>query len=167
MNERNPQAFTRFLRSLPAIQAHLLFGGGIVLFSYALIAGEGPEDTGQGLLFCIVGYPVVLVLLWYQQKSEGTMAVEEAIERETKPDKNRNKRIQYRRNSLLFAFVVSVSIIVAGFQGWLFDGFPAQYLGYVLLLFTGAGIGGVNIWYAGPLDPREDPPEKNVDESLI
>ena len=108
----------------------------------------------------------MLTLLWYQQKSEVTMVVEEAIERETEPEKNRNKRIQYRWYSLLFAFVVSISIIVAGFQGWLFDGFPAQYLGYVLLLFTGAGIGGVNIWYSGPLDPREDPPEEEVDEIL-
>ncbi|QDU15325.1 hypothetical protein CA11_31480 [Gimesia maris] len=54
MNESTPQSFGRFLRSLPAVQAHLLFGGGIVLFSYTLIAGEGPEDTGLGLLFCIV-----------------------------------------------------------------------------------------------------------------
>ena len=54
MNERAPQSFGRFLRSLPAVQAHLLFGGGIVLFSYTLIAGKGPEDTGLGLLFCIV-----------------------------------------------------------------------------------------------------------------
>ncbi|QDT91644.1 hypothetical protein Pan161_33060 [Gimesia algae] len=85
----DPQSLGRFLRSLPAIQVHLLFGSALVLLSNALIAGEGPEDTGQLLLFCIVGYPVVLALLWYQPKSEFTMAVEEANERETeKTDAN-------------------------------------------------------------------------------
>ncbi|HAW27981.1 hypothetical protein [Gimesia maris] len=56
----------------------------------------------------------MLALLWYQQKSEVTMAVEEAIERETEPEKNRRKRIRYRRLALFFTFVVSVSFIVAG-----------------------------------------------------
>tara|TARA_R110002096_G_C14572912_1_gene720732 strand:+ start:103 stop:384 length:282 start_codon:yes stop_codon:yes gene_type:complete len=71
---------------------------------------------------------------------------------------------------LLFLFAVSVSFIVVGLperlpiyytrfkwswtrysktghsQGWLIDGFPAQYLGYLLLLFTAAGFGGIYIW---------------------
>ena len=165
MKEMDPQSFGRFLRSWPAIEAHLLFGGGIVLFSYALLAGEGPEDTGLALLFCVVGYPIVLGLLWYQQKSEVRAELEEAIERETEPEKNRRKRIRYRRFALFFTFVISVSFIVSGFRGWLIDGFPAHYLGYLLMLFTAAGIGGINIWYGGPLDPRNDPPEEEVAEN--
>lgn len=119
------------------------------------------------------------------------MAVEEAIERETGPEKNRRKRIRYRRISLLFLFAVSVSIIVVGLQerlpiyytrfkwswtrysktghsqGWLIDGFPAQYLGYLLLLFTAAGFGGIYIWYGGPLDLRNDQMQENDAESQV
>ena len=33
----------------------------------------------------------------------------------------------------------------------------AHYLGGLILAVGLAGLGGVNIWHGGPLDPRNDP----------
>lgn len=62
------QSFSRFLRTQPAIQFHLLFGVSIVLLTIGLIAGGAPKDGKLALLFCVAAYPIVLGLLWCQYK---------------------------------------------------------------------------------------------------
>ncbi len=161
-----PQTFARFLRSLAAIQVHLLFGVAIVLLAVGLITGDAPKDGKLAILFCVVAYPVVLGLLWWQRKSEITTARKDAIEREDRPAEFTRKRNIYRMIVLAILFIVSAGLIVAGFRGWLLSGIPAQYLGYAMLVFTVAGLAGVNIWYGGPLDMRADPEPMTFDEDV-
>lgn len=151
-----PQTFTRFLGSLAAVQAHLLFGVAIVLLTVGLLTGEGPEDGYIALAFCVVFYPVVLALLWWQHKHEVRSAARDAVEREKQPTEFRRKRKIHRMFSLAFLFAASVALVIAGSRGWLLSGIPAHLLGYALLAFTAAGSAGINIWYGGPLDMRDD-----------
>lgn len=69
-----------------------------------------------------------------------------------------NRRHQ-RRAMLTFLFVVAGVMVLLGFNGWWVQGMPAQCLGYLLAALGVAEKFGVNIWYGGPLDPRDDPPE--------
>ncbi len=63
-----PQSFSRFLKTLPAMQFHFLLGVSIVLLAIGLITGGAPQDGKLALLFCVVAYPTVLGLLWCQYK---------------------------------------------------------------------------------------------------
>lgn len=64
------QTFGQFLRSLAAVQVHLLFGVAIVLLTVGLITGNAPKDGRLALLFCFVAYLVVLGLLWWQHNDD-------------------------------------------------------------------------------------------------
>jgi hypothetical protein len=56
--------------------------------------------------------------------------------------------------------------VIAGFRGWLLNGIPGHFLGYAMLAFTAAGLGGINIWYGGPLDMRDDPTPMTIDDDV-
>jgi hypothetical protein len=160
------QTFTRFLRSFEAMQAHLLFGGGIIIFSVALLTGENPEGGKLALGLFVIGYPLTLGLLWLQHKEEIKTAIRDAKEREEQPLEFRRKRKIYRMIALLFLFAVSVGLVIAGFGGWLLSGIPAHFVGYGMLVFAAAGVAGLNIWIGGPLDMRDDPPITTIDDDV-
>jgi hypothetical protein len=44
------------------------------------------------------------------------------------------------------------------------NGIPGHFLGYAMLAFTAAGLAGINIWYGGPLDMRDDPGPMTIDD---
>ncbi len=63
---------------------------------------------------------------------------------------------QKRAVALLCIFIAGGFFIWMGFDGWTIDALPAHYLGYLVIALGIAGLLGVNIWYGGPLDPRDD-----------
>jgi hypothetical protein len=74
-------------------------------------------------------------------------------------------RTHQRGLSLVFLFALAGGLIWAGYSGWEIDFLPAQYLGYFLAAFAVAGLCGVNVWFGGPLDKRNDPPETIVPDN--
>lgn len=69
------------------------------------------------------------------------------------------ERSTYRLLSLIFLFGFGGWMIYQGFQGWVFarSEMPLQYVGYLVVATGVLGICGVNVWYGGPLDRRNDP----------
>jgi hypothetical protein len=63
----------QWLRSADAIQAHAVFPLLIGLLTSDLLAGNwGPGgDYPLALVFCIVTYPVILLLLWVKWRING------------------------------------------------------------------------------------------------
>jgi hypothetical protein len=63
----------KWLRSPTAIKAHLVFVVAIGLLTWALVAGDrGPAgDYPLALAFCVVAYPLVLLLVWLQWRING------------------------------------------------------------------------------------------------
>ena len=62
-----------------------------------------------------------------------------------------------RAASLVFLFAASIVLICLGHNGLTLDFIPAEYIGYLLAGLGLLGLLGVNIWYGGPLDRRNDP----------
>ena len=159
------RALKRFLLSGDAIQVHLLFGALAVLLAYSLWSGEAQADYGWGLLFCVVACPVILGLMWWQNRADLEAAARELEESLTERKKLRRKRRLWRMGSLVFVAGVAVGLVVAGNNGLVIESLPAQYLGYALIAVAGLGLAGVNIWFGGPLDPRLDPPTEAPEDS--
>jgi hypothetical protein len=109
------------------------------------------------LLFLVIGYPFVLVLLWFQQRHATRMAAGEAVEILTEPEKVKARRVKWRRGSILALVAAGGAAVWFGHGGLLIQGIPGQYIGYFLLGMAALGVCGVNIWYGGPIDPRRDP----------
>lgn len=148
----------RFLLSSNAIQVHLLCLTLIVLLSVSIWEGNAQPDYQWGLLFTIVIYPVLLGLLWWNDRIEEQAAIEHLVESITEPERLRRKRRSWRRGSLVFFFGLAVAFVYAGHRGVQVEFLPAHYLGYFFFAVTALGVAGVNIWHGGPLDPRMDPP---------
>jgi Ca2+/Na+ antiporter len=104
----------RYLLSANAIQAHLLCIGLIVLLSISIWTGDAQPDYKWGLLFTIVIYPVLLGLLWWNDRLEEQEAIEHLIESFTEPERLRRKRRLWRRSSLVFFFGLAVAFVYAG-----------------------------------------------------
>jgi hypothetical protein len=98
---------------------------------------------------------------------DGKMEVEHAIESITAPEKLRRKRVLWRRGSLAFLVGVASALVYFGTRGLRIQLLPAQYVGYLLFALATLGAAGVNVWYAGPLDPRNDPPPSQPEGDLI
>ena len=154
------RGFWRFVFSMDAIEAHLLFLTLIGVLSYSLWAGEAQPDYAWGLLFGVVAYPVVLGLMWWQKRSDQEFIEQHLEESQSAPEKLRQRRRNWRKGSLVFFAAVSLFLIYEGHRGLLINFLPAQYLGYVFIGVAVLGMAGVNIWYGGPLDPRLDPEEE-------
>lgn len=150
--------FKNFLLSGNAIQVHLLCITLIVVLSISIWEGNAQPDYKWGLLFTIIAYPIVLWLLWANDSMEQQAAVEHIVESLTEPEQLRRKQRRWRGWSLTGLFAVSAFLAVMGKQGWELNGVPTQYIGYFLFAFAMLGAFGVNIWYGGPLDQRNDPP---------
>jgi len=157
-----------WLWSTKAIQCHILFGGaGVIFVSLCFGSKEELQKSLPGndwiwlLLFLVVGYPVVLFLLWAEQKATQREAFRERIASLTEPEKEKARRIKWRLGSLVVIAATGASLIYYGHKGLLTNGIPAQFLGYAFLGMTVLGICGVNIWYGGPIDPRFDPQNDN------
>lgn len=148
----------KVLLSSRAIQVHLLCITLIVVLSISIWEGNAQPDYKWGLLFTIVAYPIVLWLLWFSDKMEEQAAVDYVVESLTEPEQLRRKQRRWRRWTLTVLFAVSAFLMFVGKQGWEFNGVPTHYIGYFLFAFAMLGGIGVNIWYGGPLDPRNDPP---------
>lgn len=95
--------------------------------------------------------------MWLGWRQDERAAVQHAIEALTDPERLRRKRAGYRRGTLVVVALLAAGCVCAGGRGWLLNDLPAQYVGYFLYAFAGAGMLGVNVWYGGPLDPRLDP----------
>lgn len=59
--------------------------------------------------------------------------------------------------AFIFIFLFSGFLVWLGLDGGTVKTVPAHYLGYLIMAFGIAGLLGINIWYGGPLDPRNDP----------
>jgi hypothetical protein len=70
-----------------------------------------------------------------------------------------------RAATLVFLFAVSAVLIYLGFQGWTVSSLGVHYLGYLLATLGVLGLGGVNIWRGGPLDPNDDDPKFRGEDS--
>lgn len=154
----------RWLWTANAIKCHLLFGTVGVIF-VSLWLGD-PREFQKFLpgndwiwlaLFLVLGYPLVLFLLWLEQRSEQQEAVRAVIAAATEPEQELARRVRWRGGFLVGLAVLGGAALYFGNQGWRIEGIPAQYVGYFLLGFTCLGLCGVNIWYGGPLDLRGDP----------
>lgn len=154
----------RWLWTAKAIQCHLMFGTVGAIF-VSLFLGD-PREFQKFLpgndwiwlaLFLVLGYPLVLFLLWLEQRSEQREAVRAAIAAATEPEQELARRVRWRGGFLVALAVLGVAAIHFGNQGWRIEGIPAQYAGYFLLGLACLGLCGVNIWYGGPLDRRLDP----------
>lgn len=162
----------RWLWSTRAIQCHVLFGAvGVIFVSSFFGSKEELQRSLPGndwiwlLLFLVIGYPVVLFLLWVEQRAAHRESVRSAVASLTEPEKEKARRINWRRGSLVAFAIAGTVLIYQGRGGLLVNGLPAQYVGYLFLGATALGMCGVNIWYAGPIDPRFDPDNVNLVDS--
>jgi hypothetical protein len=62
---------------------------------------------------------------------------------------------QKRAVALVGVFAASGFFIWLG-DDWTISSVPAHYVGYIVMAVGIAGLLGINIWYGGPLDPRND-----------
>jgi hypothetical protein len=58
-------------------------------------------------------------------------------------------------NFLVFV-VAGVLVFLGMAKGWRINLLPAQYLGYFVAVLGVLSLAGVNIWFHGPLDPKND-----------
>jgi hypothetical protein len=154
----------RWLWSANGIKCHIAFGMVGAIFVGLSLGNEKEmqkflpgNDRIWMLLFLVIGYPVVLFLLWFEHRNAQRQFAREVVARLTEPQKVKARRVTWRRYSLVALAAVGGGLVHFGNTGLLIDGLPAQYLGYFLLGFVGLGASGVNIWYNGPIDPRFDP----------
>jgi len=70
-------------------------------------------------------------------------------------------RERKRNRSIMHAilYLAAIGSFVAGRQGWELNGLSATFFGIFLLVYALLGHCNVNIWFGGPLDPRNDPVE--------
>lgn len=153
----------KFLLSGNALQVHLLCITVIVVLSISIWEGNAQPDYVSALIFTIVVYPTLLAIMWWNEGVRTQAAVEHVVESITEPEKLRRKRQAWRGWTLTVLFAVAAFLMFVGHRGWEFNGVPTHYIGYFLFGFAILGGISVNIWYGGPLDPRNDPP---VDPSL-
>lgn len=59
--------------------------------------------------------------------------------------------------NVLVLVVAGVLVYLGIAKGWRINLLPAQYLGYFVAALGVASLAGVNIWFHGPLDPKNDP----------
>lgn len=144
----------RFLLTANANQAHVLCLTLIVVLSISLWNGEAQPDYVCGLEFAVGAWPAVPGLMWLGQRQDERAAVQHAIDSLTDPERLRQKRSGYHRGMQVVVALLAAGCVYAGGRGWLLNDLPAQYVGYMLHAFAGAGMLGVNVWYGGPLDPR-------------
>jgi hypothetical protein len=154
----------QWLWSANAIKCHSVFGMvGAIFISLCLGSEKEMQKFLPGndriwmLLFLVIGYPFVLFLLWIEHRNAQRQFAREVVARLNEPQKVKVRRLTWRRYSLVAFAAAGGALIYFGKTGLRIDGFPAQYLGYILLGFAGLGACGVNIWYNGPIDPRFDP----------
>ncbi len=148
-----------WLLSPTAVKCHFLGLGGIALFAFLFIHGDGvtpPEHYGTALLVWIIGYPLLLFLIWGLHRRELRKAERES-QQPTPPQQQRRQRQRWRAVSLFICSGVGIVLCYLGLQGWEVDGLPAYFIGALLLGFALLGTFGVNVWYSGPLDRRADP----------
>lgn len=156
--QRRP--FVRFLLSLQVVPVHLLCGVLVLCLGADVLAGRGQPDYKWGLLFTIVAYPMIIGLMWWQQKLDRDAEVDHVVRSIVEPDEYRVKRERYRRISLFVVGAIAAWLTFEGQRGLDIGGVPAQYAGYGLFAFAMLGFAGVNVWRGGPLDPRNDPPHE-------
>jgi hypothetical protein len=66
-------------------------------------------------------------------------------------------RQQERGLTNALVFVVAGILVYLGIaQGWRINLLPAQYLGYFVAGLGALSLAGVNIWFHGNLDPKND-----------
>ena len=166
----------RWLWTAKAIQCHILFWTvGAIFISLCLGSKEEMEKSLPGndwvwlALLLVVGYPLVLFLLWCEQRNAQRNAqrefVRQVVATLTEPEKEKARRVKWRRGSLAAIAAAGGAAIYFGHQGLLINELPADYLGYALLVFAGLGVCRVNIWHGGPIDPRFDPQIQNTTNS--
>ena len=147
------------LIGLKAIGCHILCLGMIIVLSIDLITGESHctrKELWVALIFFIIAYPLVLFLIWMQQRSE-EQEIKKAKENPRPEAELKKERKTWRKLSILFINIVGIVFVIMGYNGIEIEGLPGQYVGYFLIIFGLLGTFGVNIWYKGPIDPRDDP----------
>lgn len=154
----NQRRIKRFLLSSHAIEAHLVCPFLIVILSVGLWNGNAQPEYALALAFSVIAYPTVLLLSWLADCQIERDAIQYQIEYHTAPEKLRRKRRRWRLGAFAALMAAAWLLLYFGEKGLRIDSLPAQYLGYILLVFCLLGAAGVNIWYGGPLDPRGDPP---------
>ena len=158
----------RFLLRPDAIIGHVLCPGLIVVLICDLISGQSRYSTKElllALVFIITGYVLLLFFVWAQSRQE-QKEKQEAILNPKSPNEVFRNRRNWRRFSLIWLNVAGMICVILGHRGFEIDLLPAHYLGYGLLILGLAGFFGVNIWYKGPIDPRNDP-QKDTDRNLF
>jgi hypothetical protein len=153
--------FLRFLLSSDRIVYHLFALALIIILSVAVATGDA--DVLPLLIMIVIGYPIILVLLWWDKRHDEREARKNFVLALTDPDGLRRKRRRSRRFVLGFT-LFGATVFTAGGHAGVLDGgpVPAEYAGYFLFAVALAGLAGVNIWHRGPLDPRDDPPGGNL-----
>src|SRR5260370_7671518 len=87
-----------WLLSPNAVKCHFLGLGGIALFAFLFIHGDGvtpPEHYGTALLVWIIGYPLLLFLIWGLHRRELRKAERES-QQPTPPQQQRRQRQRWR-----------------------------------------------------------------------
>jgi hypothetical protein len=71
----------------------------------------------------------------------------------------KNNRKQIRTATAIGLIVLGTILGVMGFDGWYINHIPASLVGLILGVAGVLGLCGVNVWWGGVLDPRNDHPE--------
>jgi hypothetical protein len=144
----------RWLWSVEAIQVHLLCLTCLGVFGFALLSGEG-KDYALALAAVVVAYPA---LLWLVRSKEQADERELQVLRSLPVADARRRRSVQRAGMTNFAVLSGALFIALGvFLEVEAYGIPAQYLGFFVMGMAVLAVCGVNVWYGGPLDPRNDP----------
>jgi F0F1-type ATP synthase assembly protein I len=152
----------RWLWSVEAIQVHVLCLTCIGVLGLALLSGDW-KDYALALAAVVVAYPA---LLWLVRSKERADERDRQVLQSLPVAEARHHRAAQRAGMTIFAALVGGLLIALGV---LLDveayGLPAQYLGFIVLGMATLGVCGVNVWYGGPLDPRQDPRPESVEDN--
>jgi hypothetical protein len=152
----------RWLWSVEAIQVHVLCLTCIGVLGLALLSGE-QKDYALALVAVVVAYPA---LLWLVRSKERADERDRQALRSLAAAEARRRRAAQRAGMTVFAVLVGGLLMALGvFLDVEAYGLPAQYLGFILLGMAALSVCGVNIWYGGPLDPRQDPSPESVEDN--
>jgi hypothetical protein len=95
--------------------------------------------------------------LFQTRISDATHAVTNTKQQPT-PEEAAQKRKGMRRFMSFWCIGGGLLFAIFG-REWLVNALPVHWVGYLLILLGILGLGGVNVFYGGPLDLRLDTPE--------
>lgn len=145
-----------FLTATPVVLMHLLCGTLAVSLIVGGMLGDPSIDSDFTMYGGAAVYLFSLLFCWFSFRGTDAMSQPLLVRRDFHDSNAVSGRHAIRKLVAIGMVFLSICLMYWGVTGWLINSMPAHYLGIALFAFSLAGLCGVNIWVAGPLDPALD-----------